>query len=144
MGPLYAIIKCTVKGIDLTTSTVLKTLHTQAGFTAADGWEYKVWERELTLKGKKLSYMLLHHKNMPLTAAGEMECRQVCSHVQTPTAQSMQETSSMWHMYRLPLCAGKTHSPSEKFYVPWRPCCTMSPVVDRKRNCSSTCLCAKL
>ena len=55
MGPLWAIIKCTVKGFDLSSARVLITLHLQPGFTVADGWELKMWERELTLpiKGKK-------------------------------------------------------------------------------------------
>ena len=53
----FDIIKCsqTKNPVDLTSTRVLKTLHAKAGFTAADGWEFKVWERKLLLpaRGKK-------------------------------------------------------------------------------------------
>ena len=57
MGPLWAIIKCAAKGVDLSRTRVLTTLHAEAGFTAADGWELKLWVRELTLtvKGKEVT-----------------------------------------------------------------------------------------
>ena len=55
MGPWWAIIKCSVQGIDLTTARVLNALHAETGFTVGEGWELLVWEQELTLpvKGKK-------------------------------------------------------------------------------------------
>ena len=52
MGPLWAIIKCSVKGADLSTARVLNTLHLETGFTAAEGWVLRMWERTLTLKAK--------------------------------------------------------------------------------------------
>ena len=54
MGPgLWGIIKCSVKGVDLTSARVLHMLHQESGFTAAESWELRVWERILTLKKAK-------------------------------------------------------------------------------------------
>mmetsp|Transcript_13433 Transcript_13433/g.45300 ORF Transcript_13433/g.45300 Transcript_13433/m.45300 type:complete len:227 (+) Transcript_13433:494-1174(+) len=52
MGPLWAIIKCAAKGTDLSKTRVLQTLHLEPGFTVTDGWELKMWVRELTVPGK--------------------------------------------------------------------------------------------
>jgi hypothetical protein len=52
MLPAFNIIKCTVDRADLRSTTVIQTLHKQAGYTAADGWALKIWERELALKIK--------------------------------------------------------------------------------------------
>ena len=52
MGPAWSIIKCSVKGVDLSSARVLNTLHEEPGFTASEGWALKVWERQLTLKGR--------------------------------------------------------------------------------------------
>ena len=69
MGPSFNIIKMDVKGTDLSTSRVLKNLHKLAGFTVADGWELRTWERTLTLpmrgksahaKAKHVRPYLLH------------------------------------------------------------------------------------
>ena len=74
MGPIWAIIKMTVKGIDLSSSTVLKSLHKEPGFTQADGWELKAWERELTLKGKqKDTYVTGVHKRPYLINLATLE-----------------------------------------------------------------------
>ena len=55
MGPSFNIIKMSVKGVDLSTSTVLKSLHVQTGFRVGDGWVLKTWRRKLSLpmRGKK-------------------------------------------------------------------------------------------
>ena len=45
MGPLWAIIKCSAKGVDHSKTRVLITLHMEAGFTVADGWKLLMWER---------------------------------------------------------------------------------------------------
>jgi len=50
--PSHNIIKCSSRKADLSKTRVLKTLHAQPGFTAADGWELHIWRRTLTLKGK--------------------------------------------------------------------------------------------
>ena len=58
MGPSWNVIKCSVKGWDLSSARVLKTLHeTEPGFSAADGWELGLWVKELTLtvKGKQIT-----------------------------------------------------------------------------------------
>jgi hypothetical protein len=52
MLPTFNIIKCTVDRADLRSTTVIQSLHKQAGYTAADGWTLKIWERELALKIK--------------------------------------------------------------------------------------------
>uniref|UniRef100_A0A7S0Q0W4 HTH CENPB-type domain-containing protein n=1 Tax=Coccolithus braarudii TaxID=221442 RepID=A0A7S0Q0W4_9EUKA len=56
MHPSFNIVKMSVKGVDLTSSTTLRLMmEKQPGFSAADGWELKIWKRRLTLpmKGKK-------------------------------------------------------------------------------------------
>ena len=58
MGPSWNVVKCSVKGHDLSSVRVLKTMHeSEPGFTAADGWELKMWEKVLTLvvKGKEVT-----------------------------------------------------------------------------------------
>ena len=62
MGPSFNIIKMTVKGPDLSSSTVLKSLHEQTGFRASDGWELKTWQRKLSLpvRGKKDPVEAMH------------------------------------------------------------------------------------
>lgn len=63
MGPPWHIIKCTVQGYDLSTVQVLKTLHLEPGFTAAEGWLLKMWEHKLTLLGKnKKEYTAVHKR----------------------------------------------------------------------------------
>ena len=53
MGSIFAIIKCSAKGANLTNTRVLKTLHADAGFTAQDGWTLLTWTKDLTLTEKK-------------------------------------------------------------------------------------------
>ena len=53
MGSIFAIIKCSAKGANLTSTRVLKTLHADAGFTAQDGWSLLTWTKDLTLTEKK-------------------------------------------------------------------------------------------
>ena len=45
MGPSFNIIKMSVQGCDLSTSTVLKSMHAVPGFRASDGWQLKVRRR---------------------------------------------------------------------------------------------------
>ena len=52
MGPSFNIIKMSVKGIDLSSSTVLNNLMKMPGFGEADGWEKRIWRRSLTLTVK--------------------------------------------------------------------------------------------
>ena len=52
MLPAFNVIKCSVDSANLSKTTVIQTLHRQAGYSAADGWTLKPWERELTLKIK--------------------------------------------------------------------------------------------
>ena len=52
MGSIFAIIKTSSKGADLTKTRVLKQLAKEKDFTEADGWTYAVWTKELTLKEK--------------------------------------------------------------------------------------------
>ena len=49
--PSFHIIKCsTAKDEpDLTRTRVIQNLHTQPGFTAADGYTLSVWEKQMTL-----------------------------------------------------------------------------------------------
>jgi len=57
MAAEYIIIKCskTKNMQDLTSTRVLKSLHAQPGFTASEGWEFKIWSRELKIpkRGQK-------------------------------------------------------------------------------------------
>ncbi len=50
----FLIIKNSTSGADQTSSTILdeKHLMKEKGFSSADGWERKLWSRELTLQGK--------------------------------------------------------------------------------------------
>ena len=52
MGPLFNIIKMSVKGADLSSSRVLQNLQKVAGFGASDGWELRIWCRTLTLRSR--------------------------------------------------------------------------------------------
>jgi len=48
--PAFVIIKITVTGVDLRSSTVLKTLHTSgSGFGVTEGWALRLWSDTLTL-----------------------------------------------------------------------------------------------
>ena len=49
----FIIMQCTKKGVDLRSTTVISTLHKKAGYTEADGWKFKIWDRKLVLKVKK-------------------------------------------------------------------------------------------
>ncbi len=62
MLPSFNIIKCTVDRADLRSTTVLQSLHKLAGYTAADGWALKIWERELALKIKGVEKMLRYFR----------------------------------------------------------------------------------
>jgi hypothetical protein len=53
MMPPFTIIKCSVKGYDLSSTTVIQSLHHQLGFRAVDGWSLRQWSRTLTLTDKK-------------------------------------------------------------------------------------------
>lgn len=56
MGPPFIIVKNAVAGFDQTSSTCLDAKHLmkEAGFRAGDGWEHKMWSKEMefTIKGK--------------------------------------------------------------------------------------------
>jgi hypothetical protein len=60
--PMFHIIKCTVHGADLRSSTVISALHKKDGFRAVDGWTLKLWERELTLKVKNVETTLRYYR----------------------------------------------------------------------------------
>lgn len=62
MQARFHIIKCTVHGADLRSSTVISALHKKDGFRAVDGWTLKLWERELTLKVKNVETTLRYHR----------------------------------------------------------------------------------
>ncbi len=53
MLPPMHTVKCTISAPDLTSSTVLSTLHKKK-YTRQSGWELKVWERNLSLKDNKM------------------------------------------------------------------------------------------
>ena len=57
MGPSFNTIKMNVKGADLSSSRVLQNLQKEAGFRDSDGWELRIWTRNLTLtvKGKMVT-----------------------------------------------------------------------------------------
>jgi hypothetical protein len=58
MLPSWDVIKCSVKGHDLSSVRVLKAMfESEPGFMAADGWQLKMWEKTLTLtvKGKQIT-----------------------------------------------------------------------------------------
>ena len=52
MCPSFHIIKCSINRPDLTTSTVLKSLHKSTGYTEADGWSHLIWEKDVALRKK--------------------------------------------------------------------------------------------
>jgi hypothetical protein len=72
MLPSFNIIKCSPTKADLTSTRVLKDLHKVSGFTAADGWEFLVWTRTLTLLDKKKKEFTAEYKRPYLkhTATG--------------------------------------------------------------------------
>jgi hypothetical protein len=47
---------------DQTSMTVIKRLHKKAGFTAAEGWVPKIWERELSIESRKKEVVRAVHK----------------------------------------------------------------------------------
>jgi hypothetical protein len=53
MLPCVHVVKCAVDRADLRSTTVLAALHGRAGFTEADGWALRVWERELALRSAR-------------------------------------------------------------------------------------------
>ena len=54
MGPAFIIIKMTVKGPDLSSQRTLQNLQNKhVGFTEADGWVLRTWQRSLELQVKK-------------------------------------------------------------------------------------------
>ena len=40
--------------------TVIKELFKKTGFTANDGWELKIWQKELTVNGSKDMHMIIY------------------------------------------------------------------------------------
>ena len=52
MMPGFFIVKNTVLGPDHTSSTVIKSLHKQAEFSAPCGWTLKWWQRTITTRDK--------------------------------------------------------------------------------------------
>ena len=48
--PSFSIIKCSSTKHDLTSTRVVQTLHTEKGFTAADGWTLRFWSRTMDIK----------------------------------------------------------------------------------------------
>ena len=53
MLPSFNIVKCSSRKADLSGTRVLKTMHTQPGFSVADGWELLRWSRTMTVRSKK-------------------------------------------------------------------------------------------
>eukprot|EP00966_Prymnesium_polylepis_P316753 7318895-Prymnesium_polylepis.1 len=108
MGPSWDVIKCSVKGTDLSTSTVLNSLHREPGFTAADGWELKMWERALILesRGKEIIAVhkrpyLIHTETLAVVTVqikgASCKATQLCTH---PTQKSNLDQSHMWACVR--------------------------------------------
>ena len=52
MCPSFHIIRCSINRPDLTSSTVLKSLHKTEGYRPADGWTYAIWEKDIALRVK--------------------------------------------------------------------------------------------
>ena len=69
MLPTFNIIKCTVDKPDLRSSTVIASLHKQAGYRVTDGWALKTWERKLVLKIKGVNVEQHYHRPYLLHAA---------------------------------------------------------------------------
>jgi len=71
MGPPFIIVKNAVTGADQTSSTCLNDKHLMAehGFRATDGWEHKVWSKEMVLMVKGKSVKATYKRNYIINTA---------------------------------------------------------------------------
>jgi hypothetical protein len=68
MGPPFLIIKCSSSAPDLSSSTVLNSIHKMNGFSASESWELGLWKRSIASEADQscmIEYVRPYLKHIP-------------------------------------------------------------------------------